>query len=49
MLLDELKLFVTFAVRRQEAPDVCHLLVWQGGQVRDGDNLVDVMQVPLCD
>lgn len=48
ILLDELKLLVTFTVRRQEAPDVLHLLARRRGQCGDGDNLFDVMQVPLC-
>lgn len=48
VLLDELKLLVTFTVTRQEAPDVHHLLAHRGGQFGDGDDLHDVMHVPLC-
>lgn len=47
MLPDELKLLVTFTVRRHEAPDVRHLLARGRGQFGDGDNLFDVMHVPL--
>lgn len=47
VLLDELKLRVTFTVRRHEAPDVHHLLARRRGQFGDGDDLFDVMHVPL--
>lgn len=49
ILLHNLKIFITFTVRRQEAPDFPHLFMWQRGQFGHIDTTVNVMHVSLCD